>query len=220
MASTIFAPAPWSLNGSGAVLLYHFPHSFVSQWGFLEDYQHLGYRGWMGAVLLVDYQSSNVGPYQELMFIPGLFKLGGKRGFSISKIWVSTEASLQNGQRNWGIPKELAQFEVERDQQGIRLFKASKGSRVFFEAQLKHTRLSLPFTSKLLPLTRIIQQSLSQLLLTRPQATGKIGLASLQKATADPDYFPPLQKLSPLACLAVPSFQMQFPIAQLLDQGR
>jgi hypothetical protein len=32
---------------------------------------------------------------------------------SISKIYVSTQDSIDNGQKNWGIPKEMAHFEVQ-----------------------------------------------------------------------------------------------------------
>jgi hypothetical protein len=218
MASTTIAPAPWHLTGRGAVLLYHFPHSFNARYGFMEEYQQQGYKGWLGAVIVVDYTSSNVGPYQELIFIPGLFRLGGRWTFSISKIFVSTEDSVLNGQRNWGIPKELAKFNVQQQAAGSQHFSVSKNSTTFFEASLKTGGFSLPFRSRLLPLTRITQQALQQLLFTRIQVQGRTQFAKLQKVTANEDYFPPLQDLRPLLALSVTDFQMTFPLPQVLAE--
>lgn len=216
MASNIFAPAPWSLEGNAWAMLYHFPHSFVSRWGFLEEYQHQSYRGWLGAVILADYKHSNVGPYQELIFIPGLFKLGGTWAFSISKIWVSSEASLQNGRRNWGIPKELANFTFTNSPSGTKL-KVQKGESLFFEASLKSNGPSVPFSSRFLPLVRLVQEWEHQRLGCKPRASGKLKLASLENAWADEKYFPPLQHLTPLTCLSVSTLEMQFPAAKPLQ---
>ncbi|WP_224995316.1 acetoacetate decarboxylase family protein [Cesiribacter sp. SM1] len=220
MASTTIAPAPWHLSGRGAVLLYHFTHNFNARYGFMEEYQRQGYLGWLGAVMMVDYTASNVGPYQELLFIPGLFRLGGRWSFSVSKIFVSTEDSMLNGQRNWGIPKELAKFDVKQQAGGSQHFRVSKNSTTFFEASLKTGGFSLPFWSRLLPLTRITQQALQQLLFTRIQVQGHTQFAKLQKITSDEDYFPPLQGLRPLLALSVKDFQMTFPQPEVLAQRR
>jgi hypothetical protein len=48
-----------------------------------------------------------------LLYIGGTLKFGQKRHYSISKIYVSTQDSIDNGQKNWGIPKEMAHFEVQ-----------------------------------------------------------------------------------------------------------
>ena len=98
------------------------------------------YHGGFGVVLVVRYESSDgastvllssttsqraatpavdadtlpslaVGPYDELMIIPGLFSRPGKDGgepsyaLAITRIYVSTVASVANGRRLWGIPK-------------------------------------------------------------------------------------------------------------------
>ena len=43
----------------------------------------------------------------------------GKRHLSISRIFVSTLDSVVNGQRNWGIPKDVAQFDVRYGDNGV-----------------------------------------------------------------------------------------------------
>lgn len=216
MPSTTIAPAPWSLSGEGLISLYHFPSAFVKQWGFMEAYQQRGYKGGIGALIYMDYQFSNVGPYQELMFIPGLFYLGGKWTFSISKIWVSTPESLFNGQRNWGIPKELADFSKEKLADSRYSLIVSKNNHTFFSASVKAQKLTTPFWSQIIPLTRITQLAQHQLLLTKPKASGSIGLASIQNITADADFFPPLQHSKPLISFSVPNFQLHFPFARII----
>jgi hypothetical protein len=210
-APSLIAPAPWSLSGRGFVLIYHFSHAFNARYGFLENYQHQAYKGWLGAVMLVDYESSDVGPYQELLFIPGLFHLGGKPSFSISKIYVSTTESQWNGYNNWGIPKEVASFKVSGNSDSTHFQVLEKGkSEAFFDAQLKTWGPSIPLTSKLLPLSHIIQKKEEELLFTPISVKGTTKTASLQHIQADPLHFPPLQKLKPILCLSVEDFSMQF----------
>ncbi len=60
------SPPPWHLTGYGTVLLYHVPEKLNRENGFMAPYQEKGYRGWIGAVMMVDYHSSGVGPYREL----------------------------------------------------------------------------------------------------------------------------------------------------------
>lgn len=217
MNPEIKAPAPWTLKGSGLVMIYHFPAAFVRQYGFLEPYQQQAYQGWIGAVMYIDYQHSNVGPYQELLFIPGIFRLGGSYAFSISKIWVSTYDSLWNGRKNWGIPKEQAQFSIEQQANGSRIYKAGTEDRTFFEASVKSRGPQLPFTSRLFPWTRICQQSPNGLLLTNPEAKGKMQLSSLVEIHTDQGLFPPLAGLKPLAVMTVRNFSMHFPVAWRLS---
>jgi hypothetical protein len=217
MKPEIIAPAPWALTGNGLVMIYHFPAAFIRQYGFLEPYQQQAYQGWIGAVMCIDYQHSNVGPYQELLFIPGIFRLGGRYTFSISKIWVSTYDSLWNGRKNWGIPKELAQFNLEQQANSSRIYKVGTEDRIFFEASVNSRGSQLPFTSRLVPWTRICQQSPSGLLLTKPQAKGKMQLSSLAEVHTDQDLFPPLARLKPLAVMTVRNFSMHFPVAWRLS---
>lgn len=197
-------------------MLYHFPRTFNEQYGFMQPYQQAAYRGWVGAVMLVDYATSGVGAYQELLYIPGCFKLDGKWVFSISKIYVSTYDSVWNGIENWGIPKELADFAVQKDSTGIRRFSVSQTGVPFFSAELKPWSFALPVSSSLLPPLRIVQERRNALLLTQPQASGKAQLATLKSVQADAAYFPPLQHLKPLLVSSIPRFTMTFPLPKLL----
>ncbi|MCC9134885.1 acetoacetate decarboxylase family protein [Pontibacter silvestris] len=216
MQPNLVSPPPWQLTGDGVVLLYHFPDEFNKQYSFMADYQQQAYKGWVGAVMMVDYKTSGVGPYRELIFIPGLFDLNGKLSFSISKIYVSTYDSVWNGIQNWGIPKELADFSVATYADGTKEFEVSKNDKTFFEASLKPFGIRLPITTKVLPLVRVIQQLRDQLLLTRLDARGQTQLSSLKSIYSDASFFPPVHQLKPLVSMSVHDFLMTFPVPTVL----
>ena len=217
MQPSRIAPAPWFLTGNGFVLLYHLPAAFNHQFGFMADYQKAGYKGGIGAVMLVDYKSSDVGPYYELLYIPGLFYIGGKLTFSISKIYVSSYDSLWNARENWAIPKELAQFKVTTLPDGSHRFQASQQDHQFLEVALKPKGWQIPFTSKLLPLSRITQQNhLGDLLLTPITLKGQVRFCSSEVKFSEPDFFPPIHQLKPIVTLTIQDFSMIFPVAEKL----
>jgi hypothetical protein len=207
----LIAPPPWTLHGDGLVLIAHFPESFVRQHGFLQDYQQAAYRGWIGTVMLVDYHSSGVGPYRELLFIPGLFSLAGRTVFSISKIYVSSQASVENGIENWGIPKEQADFELTTHPDGAKTYVVSQAGTPFFQVRVSTGQLSFPVNTKWLPGFRLIQQRRGELLLTAPIANGTGRFARLHDIKIDSAYFPDIQKITRFCVIAMRDFKMVFP---------
>ncbi|WP_207430917.1 acetoacetate decarboxylase family protein [Sabulibacter ruber] len=213
---SIIAPAPWKLTGEGLVWLYAFPREFNLEHGFLEDFQASAYLGKIGAVMYLNYRTTNVGPYQELLFLPGLFKVNGQVAFSVSKIYVSTSASAWNGRENWGIPKEIADFSFLKSSDGLMDLELSAGNQVFFTAQAKSFGPRLPVTTRPLPLVKLVQNVREQLLLTKPEMDGQGQLASSKSISADPRFFPPIQQLKPLATIGITDFRMVFPVPEVL----
>lgn len=212
--TTPLIPPPWTLRGRGYVLLYWFSEAWARQYAHLADWQRADFRAGLGAVMLVDYAESGVGPYQELLLIPGRARVGRKRRFSISKIYVSTEASTGNGRKNWGIPKETARFDWQPAANGGDTVTVCVGERVAFSATLRAGGLSFPLTTALLPFT-IGQRLDGETFLTRPCATGWAKPARLIDLQTDPDLFPNLSDLKPLAVLALRDFQMTFPFPEI-----
>jgi hypothetical protein len=204
------ACAPWKLTGSGYILLYRFTKAFVAEHGFLADFQKEKFVSGWGAVMLVDYQTSPVGPYHELLFIPGLFSFNKKKVFSISKIYVSTQSSVINGIENWGIPKELADFHWRKKQISDHIA-ISKDGVSFFEADFIKKRICFPISTTILPLT-IVQAHKNRLMLTKPKSSGMAYLAKLQNIKVNSDFFPDLTKVKPLLVLRVENFKMEFPV--------
>lgn len=208
----MFAPPPWHLTGRGLVLLYHFPKGWAVDRAHLAAYQRDTLWGRWGAVLLVDYETSGVGPYRELLCLPGMLDVGGKKRFSISKIYVSTEASVDNGRRNWAIPKELGEFTWQVAPEGTSLVTVKMGGHPVLQTEFKPFGPKFPLTTALLPL-RLYQQLDGQALETRPSATGWGRLAKVSELGVNPVLFSDLNGLNPLAAVFIERFRMVFPLA-------
>lgn len=219
MQPTNIAPAPWSLTGRAFVLIYHFSKAFCQKYGFLNAYQARSLKGFVGAVMLVDYTSSEIGPYQELLFMPGLCGINGRLTFSISKIYVSTYDSVWNGQNNWGIPKELADFSIVDNPDGSTTFDVAMHDRVFFHAKLQGGGFSFPVSSRVLPFFNITQQFANQRFRTRPRLSGRAEFSFVRNLVSRPEYFPPIHQLNPLAVLHLKDFKMKFPIPKIITKG-
>ncbi len=203
------APAPWNLTGDAYIMVYKFSKDFVYEHGFLADYQRDRFLGYVGTVMLVDYKTSGVGPYRELLFIPGMFTFDWKKMFSISKIYVSSQDSVYNGIENWGIPKEYADFDWQKNADGTEDISVKIEGKEFFKTTIKKGFISFPLTTSILPLN-VVQKLRKDLIITNPTAKGKATLASIKFLEVDKNFFPDLSKASPLLTMKVKDFEMNF----------
>ncbi|MCE9499339.1 MAG: acetoacetate decarboxylase family protein, partial [Leptospira sp.] len=103
-------PPPWNLRGTGFVFLFPSNEKYILENGFLSAEDRSAYKGGLGGFVLANYEDSNVGPYYELLFIPGNFEQNEKMFKRITKIYVSSRLSVEQGIKNWAIPKEYADF--------------------------------------------------------------------------------------------------------------
>ncbi|KAJ3319133.1 hypothetical protein HDU76_000636 [Blyttiomyces sp. JEL0837] len=145
-------PAPWKLNISKSfVFLFNgneeIHDKVLEPLRIVECDRADSFKKGIGALMIIRYENSPAGPYDELILIDGPYQSRGRQhdysnlptvpqsneGMNndnpnggiklqnrkapflpdrrIPHIWVSTEASLRNGRKNWGIRKELADFE-------------------------------------------------------------------------------------------------------------
>ena len=163
-------------------------------------------------MMLVDYSSSPVGPYHELLFIPGQF--GEKKFQSITRILVSSEASTDQGRKNWGIPKETATFHWEKESGKDRIRVELEG-KMILDTEISHGGIPLPITTALLPL-RLKQVLDGKTYLTLPKGRGWGKLARVKRIQVDPQLFPDLEGIQPLIALKVNPFSIDFPVPTLL----
>jgi hypothetical protein len=212
--SIAIVPPPWSLQGDGLVLIYRFSPQFVAEQAFVTP--DMGeYRGGLGAVMLVDYTESGVGPYRELLFVPGRFRIGKVRAHSISKIYVSTESSVVNGRANWGIPKEHADFHRTHvgDVQGWNI---SINGGDFLRVSYTPGRIAFrvwtfPFFAPL------VQHLDGQTFVTRIRASGVCKLATVNNFEIDPAFFPDVSSIEPIGIIRVTTFKMTFPQPRMVE---
>lgn len=99
---------PWHLNGEAFILNYWISPSFI------KAHQTFGLAasplGRVVQIILVRYQHSPIGAYDEILLLD--HPLMSKRFLStIPLIFVSTQVSVEHGQKLWGIPKQFATFE-------------------------------------------------------------------------------------------------------------
>lgn len=218
VSEILTVPAPWDLTGEGFILVYKFPKEFIQKNGFLADYQKENFEGGFGTVICVNYTSSNVGPYFELLFIPGVINLKKvnlqkiRSGFTISKIYVSTQSSVDNGIANWGIPKELADFQWNKVDVHNTEIKVSIGNDVFFEINFRRNALKFPINTAFIPL-KIIQKLGENFLLTKPKAKGWSSFVKLNSLKVNSAFFPPVNQLKPILVTSISKFKMVFPEA-------
>jgi hypothetical protein len=200
-------PAPWTLRGEGIILLFRFKKSWVDQAANLPEYLQQKFRGGFGYVMLVDYQESPVGPYKELLFIPG--KFGEEKLQSITTIFVDSEASTLNGRANWAIPKQTADFHWQKEK-GLDRVDVTLNGKPVFQASIRSGGISFPMSTGLLPI-RLRQELEDQVLFTQPEGKGWGKLARIQEVEVDPQLFPDIRGIKPLLALKVSPFTLTFP---------
>lgn len=205
------ALAPWTLTGRGFILLYRFPEEFVRESGFLPDEWKVMRWSGRGYVMLVDYQDSPVGPYHELLFIPGKTRIGGERLNTISKIYVDSLDSMNNGRNNWGIPKELADFSWSEEgcEQTIRV----GGYDPFFEITIEPGSIHFPVHTRFMPI-HLYQELDNKKFQVSPVGKGSGHFSLIKGLKVDPQFFPDLDLLEPSIVLYINPFTMTFPIAK------
>jgi len=216
---TTLVPAPWRLEGRGFMLLYRFSKAFEG----LSIWSGLHRRSRFGAVMVVDYSRSDAGPYRELLFLPGHFRSVWGTYPSITKIYVSTLASIVNGRANWGIPKERADFTIEEAGRESHITVSREGE-TFAELVIARSGPCLPIHLGLIPRPlRTIGQPLDGTFYrTTPSGKGWVQRASLRTLEIDAEHFPDVGKARLLAAIAVPRFELVFPEARrnpLSDQS-
>ena len=116
------APPPWTCKATAYVLSFYHSASTSLPLDIVYDPLELhaasfsseketgNYVGGLGFAQIIRYSESPVGTYDELAILPGFFSRVGHDGqrtkdSRITGIWVSQEATLMNGRKNWNIPK-------------------------------------------------------------------------------------------------------------------
>lgn len=204
------APAPWKLEGEGIILIYRFSKEWLEGNGDLPDHLKENFKGGLGYLMIINYSSSPIGPYKELLFIPG--KFAPFRKHAITKIYVSTEVSTQNGHKNWGIPKETLPISWEV-KDGKELIKVKAGEKTVFSCEIKSGGISFPISTSLLPID--LHQVWDGVdFFTKPSGSGSGKLARITDLEINSDYFPDISTKRPLLAVKIAPFRINFPTAK------
>ena len=218
-STAAIVPAPWQLAGDGHILISWGQKQRNLRDGFIPTELVPLYKGLINITMFVDYKSSPVGPYRELLYIPGVFAGAGKQPFlSITKIYVDSLASTLSGRKNWGIPKEMAEFTV-RKRGGCEQISVGTGSESIASYQLQSFGPRLPVSMDLLPpKLRRFGELLDGLFYSYHfSGSGKIQWSRVSDLRSHRQFFPELGGRSPFLCLKVTDFKLQFPVAESIN---
>lgn len=207
-------PPPWELKGEGILVLFRFSKDWIQEKSGLSEEMKAKFRGGFGYVMFVNYEESPVGPYREVLFIPGRFRK--KRHQVISRIVVDSETSTRNGQENWGIPKETLPItwvkEKNRD-----LIQVQHSGKTVFSAEVSHGGISFPLSTALMPIS-LCQSWKGLKYYTKPTGYGWAKFAKLKQVELDPNLFPDIRGVQPLMAVRVSPFTMNFPEPYFKDE--
>jgi hypothetical protein len=215
-------PPPWHLTGTAWMVALRLAPDSPARTAFLGAAAAAQLLGPFALLMYVDYTTSACGPYRELLFIPGRLPFeDGRSHFTISRILVSTWESVVNGRRNWGIPKDRAQFEVGANgAESVRVV-ADDGREVCaMKFALRRFVPRLPVPGALLPAgTRTLaQRHGGRTCYYAPAASGWLRPGRVLDWRFDPALFPDLDAASILAVGKVDSFRMTFPVARIVQR--
>lgn len=216
------APPPWQLRGSGCIFALQLPNHVLDHSPWTPTALRASRRGPLSLAMLVDYHDSPVGPYGELLFIPGRFRFGADHLASITRILVSSQASVTAGRRNWGIPKDRADFDLQLGHEGINRGRVTDidGALIAdFVLQGKGPRL--PLTTRLVPRAwrTLGQQWEGREYRYAPSATGHFRRADVLDWQFATDRFPDLRQGRLLSALQITDFSMTFPAPRMRTLG-
>lgn len=214
------APPPWDLAGNGYVFLFEFEPGFLRRGDFLPPEFGEDYEGTLGVLILVDYRESNVGPYRELLFLAGRNLRWRNHKFSITRIYVSTEASAANGRENWGIPKKAAQFQAVAGKDGSERVIVLRDSLAEVDLTVAPAPEgpTIPGTALLLPPSwrTIVQPWNGKTYVTRLSGRGTARRARLLDFRTVPHLFPDVNQGKLVDGFSMKSFRMRFPTPRIL----
>jgi Acetoacetate decarboxylase (ADC) len=213
------APAPWQLQASAYVLAVRMPEDVIDTASFVPSSLAGKRTGQTAYVLFVDYKHSNCGPYRELLVAPAVYDFGEGHYPTITRIYVSTYDSVVNGRINWGIPKDRADFTIERGSDNVDTVRVSRDGHVFADMKFKPYGLTFPVTSALLPagLRTLMQYWRGKSYRFTLSAKGSLRMAKLVEWKFDPKLFPDLARGKVLMAGYFPNFDMTFPVAAVKE---
>ncbi|HEY4562197.1 MAG TPA: acetoacetate decarboxylase family protein [Thermoanaerobaculia bacterium] len=211
-------PPPWRLRGSGYVFLFTLEPWFLRNGGFLPpELTGEHFVGQLGALMLVEYRKSPVGPYRELLFAAGRNLRWRHHLFSVTRIWVSTEASAVSGRENWAIPKETAEFEVIKERDSERVI-VQRDHHAEVDLTVAPGRgLPVPALGFLAPPSwrTIVQFRDGQILETRLSGRGVLRPAKLLDFRTLPQAFPDVNQGKLVGGFFIKDFRLWFPGARM-----
>jgi acetoacetate decarboxylase len=112
-ASTPYPAAPWQLRGWGVATVQavdvRAARHFVPPGCTIVA---IAPGKTLGGLLFVSYEFGSTLVYRELSVVAALVRVGRRIAFCLPRLYVDSAASLAGGHAIWGVPKQMANFDV------------------------------------------------------------------------------------------------------------
>jgi hypothetical protein len=145
-----YPPAPWQLGGWGVATFGLVDAKAAA--AFVPSGVHVVHVGGgktLGGLFFLAYERGTL-VYHELNIVAGLVRVGSRFAFYLPRLYVDSEASLAGGRDIWGVPKELATFDVSHEI-GLTTIAVHQGSRELWRLRCgvatRGLRVPLPMPS-------------------------------------------------------------------------
>ena len=189
-------PAPWRLRGDATAIFFR-----------------------SGILAFIRYTESNVGPYDELLWLAPFQRSPGGRAHHVSTIFVSSQASAQSGRANWGLPKELAEFRVSRldaHTEAVQVTRAGQPVASFLRSPPSGT---LPVALGKIPsrLRKLVQVADGRAFETVPEARARCGLTRVCQLEVNRQLLPHARGSHRRLGLHLTPFELHFPAARIFE---
>lgn len=211
---------PWHLRGDAHVLMLWVPRGIELGGQFLPAGWRLR-QGGLALLMFVRYRASDVGPYDELLWLwPWGVSAGGAWRHCVTSIIVSTEASCVAGRENWGLPKRVGRFTVQRAGESEHVEVALEGERVA-AFDVKAGLRSVPFDAAVFParLRSLWQELDEKRFQVAPTARGRLRQSRFSALQFGSERFPDASRARPLRSVSLSDFEMTFPSPRVTPAG-
>lgn len=199
--------APWELEGEGYIIPF-FNTNPIKNKGLIRSLREKQ-KSKVGFIIIVRYSKSNVGPYDEILFVPGKVKFMNKLFYTISNIFVSTKKSVVNGKKNWGIPKKLAKFKFEKSSSCTDRVIIKKEDKIFLDIVLKHSKIKFPISTNFFN-TSLLHVYEKKTYITKFSAKGSFRFARISSIKQFGKVFPIFKECKPRVVFKVEKIKLKF----------
>jgi hypothetical protein len=212
------AEAPWLLRGDAFVVFTtSSTETNLSDAGIPHELRGI-YHNLFNVMLVADCRESPVGPYRELLYVPGRFRFSfDDERLSVTRSYISTQAGAMNRRANWNVPSKLSEISIRSDHPDHAAFSVGRDGFAAFSFELFGPEL--PINGKVIPEAfRIFGQLRKDVtLLHSLSVTGTMRAARFTPHSFDTSMFPDMKKRELIAAIKISDFLLELPAAQSLS---
>lgn len=207
------ARPPWLLRGDAFLVLTASPAEVnLVDAGIPAALEGI-YRSLFNVMVVADYRESPVGPFRELLYIPGRFRFGvDDEPMSITRSYATTEVAQLNRHAHWSVPSGLATIS-RTPNAGRDVFSA--GEQPFASFAFEAFGPELPLNGRVIPpaYRAFAQLAGDRTVLYTLAITGTMRAARFLPQKFDARMFPDMSKREAVLAIKISDFLAEFPAA-------